>query len=48
MDFVANKEPQIQEMLQAIGISSIDELFVAIPEKLKRKRPMIDDGLSEF
>jgi glycine dehydrogenase subunit 1 len=48
MDFVANKEPQIQAMLQAIGISSIDELFVAIPDKLKRKAPTQDDGLSEF
>jgi len=48
MDFVANQSPQIQEMLQAIGVSSIDELFIAIPSFLKRKAPSHDDGLSEF
>lgn len=48
MDFISNKQPQIDEMLQRIGVGSIDELFSSIPDKLKISRPKTDDGLSEF
>jgi len=48
MDFVSNREPQIQEMLKVIGVKSIDELFTAIPKKLILPRPTDDDGLSEY
>lgn len=48
MDFVANKEPQIQSMLEEIGISRIEELFRCIPASLLLKRPLVDDGLSEY
>ncbi|HEY4831325.1 MAG TPA: aminomethyl-transferring glycine dehydrogenase subunit GcvPA [Waddliaceae bacterium] len=48
MDFVSNQEPQLREMLNAIGIGSVDELFSTIPDKLNQPRPTIDDGLSEY
>ncbi|MCB1112518.1 MAG: aminomethyl-transferring glycine dehydrogenase subunit GcvPA [Chlamydiales bacterium] len=48
MDFVANQEPQITEMLKAIGVSSIDELFRDIPASLRQPKPAKDDGLSEY
>lgn len=48
MDFISNRETQNQEMLKAIGISSVDELFDAIPKKLRLPRPANDDGISEF
>jgi glycine dehydrogenase subunit 1 len=48
MDFISNKEPQQRQMLEAIGVKSIDDLFVAIPEKLRVPRPTHDDGLSEM
>lgn len=48
MDFISNKESQNQEMLETLGIKSIDELFVSVPEKLRLKRPLQDDGLSEY
>lgn len=48
MDFIANQQPQLKEMLQAIGISDPMDLFSAIPRKLLLKRPEMDDGLSEY
>lgn len=48
MDFVSNKKPQITEMLAAIGIKDISELFCDIPTDLILPRPSLDDGLSEY
>lgn len=48
MDFISNKDLQNQEMLKAIGLASIEELFCVIPEKLLSQRPTVDDGLSEY
>lgn len=48
MDFISNQTVQIQEMLTEIGVSSIDELFVDIPRKIKREALSEDDGLSEY
>lgn len=48
MDFISNKEKQNQEMLQAIGVQSIEALFSAIPKQLFLKKPLQDDGLSEY
>lgn len=48
MDFISNQEKQNKEMLQEIGVSSIEELFHDIPKKLRLPRPTEDDGLSEF
>ena len=48
MDFISNREPQIQEMLAVIGMGSIEELFAAIPSQLLAAAPSQDDGLSEY
>lgn len=48
MDFISNKEPQVRQMLEDLGIKSIEDLFFAIPEKLKLIKPLLDDGLSEY
>lgn len=48
MDFVANKEDQIQTMLNVIGVDSINSLFTAIPEAIQLDPPAKDDGISEF
>lgn len=48
MDFISNQKPQIEEMLAAIGIKSIEELFASIPATFQVKPPLQDDGLSEY
>lgn len=48
MDFVANKDDQIQTMLDAIGVDNIKSLFTAIPEAIQLDPPTEDDGISEF
>ena len=48
MDFISNQQPQIEKMLAAIGVQSIEELFESIPPALKCHPPMQDDGLSEY
>ncbi len=48
MDFVSNREHQLKEMLSAIGVEKVDELFSAIPKSILMPRPTVDDGISEF
>lgn len=48
MDFISNQSPQIQEMLAVIGVQTIEELFQAIPDRLRISPPSQDDGLSEY
>lgn len=48
MDFISNREPQNTEMLKAIGVKSIDDLFADIPSNLRLAPPGKDDGISEF
>lgn len=48
MDFVANQKAQIDEMLEIIGIKTIEELFDAIPKEILLPPVREDDGLSEF
>jgi glycine dehydrogenase subunit 1 len=48
MDYVANREQQIETMLKELGIADISELFVDIPKNLLRPKPIADDGLSEM
>jgi glycine dehydrogenase subunit 1 len=48
MDFISNKNSQNKEMLEAIGVSKLEELFESIPEKLRLPPPEHDDGLSEY
>ena len=38
----------MEEMLKAIGLKSIEELFEAIPSDLRVKFPLPEDGLSEY
>ena len=45
MPFIANTEEQRQEMLATIGLSSVDELFQAIPRELRCQEPQLPDGL---
>lgn len=47
MDFAANQEPQVSEMLASIGVKSIEELWKAIPAQIRCPRPLQEDGLSE-
>ncbi len=48
MDFISNKESQIKEMLEALGVRTIDDLFQVVPETLRLAPPAEDDGLSEY
>jgi len=48
MSFVANTVEQQSEMLKICGVSSIEELFDIIPERLKAKRFDLPDGMSEL
>ena len=48
MDFVANKESQIQEMLAKIGVDDVLELFHSVPKEIRLPPPEKDDGLSEY
>jgi glycine dehydrogenase subunit 1 len=48
MDFISNKKPQILEMLAAIGVANVEELFGDIPANLRCKPPAANDGLSEM
>jgi glycine dehydrogenase subunit 1 len=48
MDYIQNTDDDIHEMLQALGIESIDELFRDLPEAIKLKgRLSLPGGLSE-
>ena len=48
MDFISNQKPQIEEMLKAIGVPTVEALFEAIPQTLRKfSRPSSDDGLAE-
>lgn len=48
MDFISNQDEQNREMLAALGVSGVEELFSSIPAALRMKRPTADDGLSEY
>lgn len=48
MDFISNQRIQIEAMLAALKIDSIDALFRAIPQQLKLLPPATDDGLAEY
>lgn len=48
MDFISNRDTQIDEMLAFLGIQKIDELFDTIPDALRLKKIVEDDGLSEY
>ncbi|MBN1418485.1 MAG: aminomethyl-transferring glycine dehydrogenase subunit GcvPB [Planctomycetes bacterium] len=49
MSFFVNTPDQVRSMLDAIGVSSIEDLFASIPEPLRRREPLaLPPGLSEM
>ena len=47
--YVPHTDDEIAQMLDFVGLSSLDELFETIPEALRLTRPLdLPDGLSEF
>jgi glycine dehydrogenase subunit 1 len=48
MDFISNGTVQIQQMLQTLGIASVQQLFQSIPQQLLVEKPLADDGMSEY
>ncbi len=47
MDYSPNTPREISAMLDAVGVSSVDELFRDIPESLRAKKLRLPEGLSE-
>lgn len=47
MDFISNGTEQNEQMLKAIGVDLLADLFSAIPKELRCPFPASDDGLSE-
>jgi glycine dehydrogenase subunit 1 len=45
MDFLANTEEKLQEMLDVIGVKDV---FEDIPKGLRLDAPRVDDGMSEY
>lgn len=48
MSYVPHTDEEIKQMLEVIGVSSIDELFKDIPQSLRAKSFNIPSGKSEF
>lgn len=48
MPYIPHTEREIREMLQAIGLNSLDDLFSAVPHELKLNKPLnLPTSLSE-
>src|SRR5271157_5492135 len=47
MDFTLHDEKTILEMLKTIGVNSLDDLYVDIPENMKVQGLNLDAGMSE-
>jgi len=48
MDYIANTQDERRQMLEAIGVESIEELFADIPEALRAPRFDLPHGRSEM
>ena len=49
MEFAPHTDADVRQMLDALGLESVDELFAPIPERLRFERPLdIPEGLSEI
>jgi glycine dehydrogenase subunit 1 len=49
MSYIPHSDADVRDMLQAIGMPSLDGLFAAIPAELKLKRPLaVPEALSEW
>ncbi|GAH93552.1 unnamed protein product, partial [marine sediment metagenome] len=47
--YLPHTKKEIEEMLESIGVASIDDLFTDIPDELNLKNPLnIPDGISEY
>jgi len=46
--YVPHSAEERQEMLKAIGISSVDELYSAVPQSVKLKNLHLPDGMAEM
>ena len=46
--YVVNTKAQQQEMLQTLGMNSLDDLYVSVPEEAKLKELNIPEGKSEL
>jgi len=47
LDYISTTKKQRKEMLQSIGVNSVEDLFKDIPEKLKIKKLNLNNPLSE-
>ncbi len=47
MDYAPNTDDQLQEMLQAIGVRSFDELISTVPADLHQRTLNVPPGLTE-
>lgn len=48
MNFIPNTELEQREMLKEIGVRSLEELLIDIPEELRKVRLNLEEGLSEL
>ena len=48
MSYIPNTAKDIQKMLDAIGIKSVDELFVDVPSNLRANELKLESGKSEL
>jgi glycine dehydrogenase subunit 1 len=49
MDYIVNTDQEQQEMLAALGLSSLEDLYKDVPEGAKLKRKLnLPEGVSEF
>ncbi len=49
MDFTPHTDADIEQMLAALGMGSVDDLFSHLPDEIRLDRPLeIPDGLSEL
>lgn len=48
MTYIPHTDDERRAMLEAIGVSSVDDLFLDIPEHLRRVRWNLPEGASEF
>jgi glycine dehydrogenase subunit 1 len=49
MSYVSHSDADVREMLQTVGVSSLDELFAAVPAALRSGRPLaVPEALPEW
>src|SRR2546428_12254105 len=48
MPYLVHSDAERREMLEALGSSSVEELLVDVPERLRLERLDLPDGLSEM